>query len=169
MAPDKKPPPVQQVMERCTLYEGRADGDRVVDSDPDGSRVVHEVNRTQRRVDALYRAGALTDEQYLAAELYRDRWEKARLVAGCKSAALEKVERSETGFWAARVWKKHIECQNRLGPGKSLILQAIVLHDESPAHAVKRYAKPWKRLESALDALVVLGRQGYLDMPEENA
>lgn len=59
------------------LAEIRAQRLAVVDSDPAGARVVHGINRRERRVDALLDDGVLSADQWTVANYLRDSWEAA--------------------------------------------------------------------------------------------
>ena len=141
-----------------------ADLDRVREADPSGSVTEHIVNRTQRSIDALHRAGGITHDQWVAACLLRDNWERARLVAGEKALDMNRVDGIPEGEKQLALWERHKRCLNEAGVGKAHILSAIVLHDGTPAS--QAIAKPLARLESALDWLSAYCAKGHLDTIE---
>lgn len=138
----------------------------VVDSDPDGGRVVIE-KRATRYYEVLHDIGVITDDQRTACSLLTDNYAWARLVSdvkACGQSSGDKSARSEkVATKAAAAWERHKHCMNNIGAAKALVIRAVVLGDETLASVGGRLSKPLTTLENALDALVVYCQRGNLD------
>ncbi len=150
-----------------TVIENIGPGrDLVVDSDPEGIRVVHE-KRATRHYEVLHDIGVITDDQRTACALLCDNYAWARLVSdvkACGQSSGDRGARSEkVAYKASAAWEKHKLCMKALGAAKALVIRAVVLNDETLASVGGRLSKPLTRLENALDALVVYCRRGNLD------
>jgi len=95
------------VISEVSLYDGRHQGDKVREADPNGSTTVHDVNRTQRLIDRLYRDKVLDADLYDIASELRDLHEKATLIPSVKAADVSRPIGSggegeiNSGAWGA--------------------------------------------------------------------
>ncbi len=136
--------------------------DRDRTSAPDGAVAEHLVNRVQRTIDALHRAGAITDDMATAAGLFRDNWERGRLMADSQARDINRVDALGDSDKASACWERHRRCMAALDPVKRKILSQVVLHDNTPASLDEQL--PLSKLERALHELVGYCARGHLDI-----
>lgn len=111
--------------------------DLVIDSDPDGGRVVHMRVLTQRMIDRLAHEGKINENQYDAATQLRDNWERARLDCGGLHARELGRPMGGVPHYRAPVgdedsWEAYAKAINRLSRDERRITIAVVIHDEDP-------------------------------------
>lgn len=147
------------VLRKEAVNGGHDDGDLVMDSDPEGTVVVHAVNRTQRRIDRLARKGVIDAREYDAAGRLRDAWERAGLAIGQpRSRDLETPvgSGSESPDIVAdeAAWRRYTHALARLTRDERRITIAIVVHDEDPvAWGRRRNCLGIEMLRTCLDKL----------------